>query len=201
MCVDLFCCVPSASVPEYNLTGEFCRKHFLTGLLLRELGLALQDEQDLRHLALATLKTLMAKHSLDARYATKVDRTCLYEKKLNGMNNESWAHSRKFSQCDSYKHNWHVIGHNSCKQQWGCLNECWEVSGWDWVSNVPCVEQFQIQCQPQHNSRTAVKTKTGSTWVWVKTKCVQRENNSWEMRIHYLSRTYWILCNCSDFFL
>lgn len=61
------------SVPEYNLTGEFCRKHFLTGLLLRELGLALQDEQDLRHLALATLKNLMAKHSLDARYATKVD--------------------------------------------------------------------------------------------------------------------------------
>ncbi|CAL8361837.1 unnamed protein product [Merluccius merluccius] len=59
------------SVPEYSLTGEFCRKHFLTGLLLRELGLALQDEQDLRHLALATLKTLMAKHSLDARYATK----------------------------------------------------------------------------------------------------------------------------------
>ncbi|XP_077960822.1 dedicator of cytokinesis protein 10 isoform X11 [Gasterosteus aculeatus] len=59
------------SVPEYNLTGEFCRKHFLTGLLLRELGLALQDEQDLRHLALATLKTLMAKHSLDSRYATK----------------------------------------------------------------------------------------------------------------------------------
>ncbi|KAJ0063925.1 hypothetical protein NL108_014441, partial [Boleophthalmus pectinirostris] len=61
----------SASIPEYNLTGEFCRKHFLTGLLLRELGLALQDEQDLRHLALATLKSLMAKHSLDARYATK----------------------------------------------------------------------------------------------------------------------------------
>ncbi|KAJ3589971.1 hypothetical protein NHX12_007928, partial [Muraenolepis orangiensis] len=61
----------TVSVPEYSLTGEFCRKHFLTGLLLRELGLALQDEQDLRHLALATLKTLMAKHSLDARYATK----------------------------------------------------------------------------------------------------------------------------------
>uniref|UniRef100_A0A4W5PUG1 Dedicator of cytokinesis 10 n=1 Tax=Hucho hucho TaxID=62062 RepID=A0A4W5PUG1_9TELE len=59
-------------VPEYSLTGEFCRKHFLTGLLLRELGLALQDEQDLRHLALASLKNLMAKHSLDARYAMKV---------------------------------------------------------------------------------------------------------------------------------
>ncbi|XP_051718055.1 dedicator of cytokinesis protein 10 isoform X3 [Ctenopharyngodon idella] len=57
--------------PEYSLTEEFCRKHFLTGLLLRELGLALQDEQDLRHLALACLKNLMAKHSLDSRYAIK----------------------------------------------------------------------------------------------------------------------------------
>uniref|UniRef100_A0A8C2XIG5 Dedicator of cytokinesis 10 n=1 Tax=Cyclopterus lumpus TaxID=8103 RepID=A0A8C2XIG5_CYCLU len=66
------------SVPEYNLTGEFCRKHFLTGLLLRELGLALQDEQDLRHLALATLKTLMAKHSLDARYEKQARIASLY---------------------------------------------------------------------------------------------------------------------------
>uniref|UniRef100_A0A8C2EUI5 Dedicator of cytokinesis 10 n=1 Tax=Cyprinus carpio TaxID=7962 RepID=A0A8C2EUI5_CYPCA len=70
--------VPSARITEldlmikcYILTEEFCRKHFLTGLLLRELGLALQDEQDLRHLALACLKNLMAKHSLDSRYATK----------------------------------------------------------------------------------------------------------------------------------
>ncbi|XP_049334628.1 dedicator of cytokinesis protein 10 isoform X4 [Astyanax mexicanus] len=58
-------------MPEYSLTGEFCRKHFLTGLLLKELGLALQDEQDIRHLALASLKNLMAKHSLDSRYAMK----------------------------------------------------------------------------------------------------------------------------------
>lgn len=104
----------SASVPEYNLTGEFCRKHFLTGLLLRELGLALQDEQDLRHLALATLKTLMAKHSLDARYATKVDRTDVnMGKEIEAMKNESWAHSRNSSRvthantytltCDSSK--------------------------------------------------------------------------------------------------
>lgn len=62
-------------MPEYSLTGEFCRKHFLTGLLLRELGLALQDEQDIRHLALANLKSLMAKHSLDSRYALKVTQT------------------------------------------------------------------------------------------------------------------------------
>uniref|UniRef100_A0A8C2JCN6 Dedicator of cytokinesis 10 n=1 Tax=Cyprinus carpio TaxID=7962 RepID=A0A8C2JCN6_CYPCA len=64
---------PLLDFPEYSLTEEFCRKHFLTGLLLRELGLALQDEQDLRHLALACLKNLMAKHSLDSRYATKVN--------------------------------------------------------------------------------------------------------------------------------
>ncbi|XP_058274449.1 dedicator of cytokinesis protein 10 isoform X2 [Hemibagrus wyckioides] len=67
--------IPSARItvdmPEYSLTGEFCRKHFLTGLLLRELGLALQDEQDIRHMALASLKNLMAKHSLDSRYASK----------------------------------------------------------------------------------------------------------------------------------
>lgn len=86
----VFVLFPLVSVPEYNLTGEFCRKHFLTGLLLRELGLALQDEQDLRHLALATLKTLMAKHSLDARYATKVDKIHVYMVvKLKSMNNES----------------------------------------------------------------------------------------------------------------
>uniref|UniRef100_A0A673ATT3 Dedicator of cytokinesis 10 n=1 Tax=Sphaeramia orbicularis TaxID=375764 RepID=A0A673ATT3_9TELE len=87
----------TASVPEYNLTGEFCRKHFLTGLLLRELGLALQDEQDLRHLALATLKTLMAKHSLDARYATKVDRKYVYtvgNEKMASSGGEGHRHAR-----------------------------------------------------------------------------------------------------------
>uniref|UniRef100_A0A8C2EIV7 Dedicator of cytokinesis 10 n=1 Tax=Cyprinus carpio TaxID=7962 RepID=A0A8C2EIV7_CYPCA len=64
--------------PEYILTEEFCRKHFLTGLLLRELGLALQDEQDLRHLALACLKNLMAKHSLDSRYEKQARIASLY---------------------------------------------------------------------------------------------------------------------------
>uniref|UniRef100_A0A8C5C5Y8 Dedicator of cytokinesis 10 n=1 Tax=Gadus morhua TaxID=8049 RepID=A0A8C5C5Y8_GADMO len=75
--------LPSARITgrrleAYTLTGEFCRKHFLTGLLLRELGLALQDEQDLRHLALATLKTLMAKHSLDGRYEKQARIASLY---------------------------------------------------------------------------------------------------------------------------
>lgn len=112
------------SVPEYNLTGEFCRKHFLTGLLLRELGLALQDEQDLRHLALATLKTLMAKHSLDARYATKVDGRHVYTGggNQNGIN-ESFPQSRNSS---SVTHantctRRHVTVGSSCGQRQRCV--------------------------------------------------------------------------------
>uniref|UniRef100_A0A8C4YAG5 Dedicator of cytokinesis 10 n=1 Tax=Gopherus evgoodei TaxID=1825980 RepID=A0A8C4YAG5_9SAUR len=59
-------------IPEYTLTNEFCHKHFLIGLLLREVGYALQEDQDIRHLALAVLKNLMAKHSFDDRYADQV---------------------------------------------------------------------------------------------------------------------------------
>uniref|UniRef100_A0A8C8REW3 Dedicator of cytokinesis 10 n=1 Tax=Pelusios castaneus TaxID=367368 RepID=A0A8C8REW3_9SAUR len=59
-------------IPEYTLTNEFCNKHFLIGLLLREVGFALQEDQDIRHLALAVLKNLMAKHSFDDRYADQV---------------------------------------------------------------------------------------------------------------------------------
>ncbi|XP_068136889.1 dedicator of cytokinesis protein 10 isoform X2 [Hyperolius riggenbachi] len=58
-------------MPEYTLTDDFCRKHFLIGLLLREVGLALQEPQDIRHLALTALKNVMAKHSFDDRYADK----------------------------------------------------------------------------------------------------------------------------------
>uniref|UniRef100_UPI00398F8684 dedicator of cytokinesis protein 10 n=1 Tax=Pristiophorus japonicus TaxID=55135 RepID=UPI00398F8684 len=57
--------------PEYTLTNEFCRNHFLIGLLLREVGFALQEDQDIRHLAIGVLKNLMAKHSFDDRYAAK----------------------------------------------------------------------------------------------------------------------------------
>uniref|UniRef100_A0A6I8PJI7 Dedicator of cytokinesis 10 n=1 Tax=Ornithorhynchus anatinus TaxID=9258 RepID=A0A6I8PJI7_ORNAN len=57
---------------EYTITNEFCRKHFLIGILLREIGFALQEDQDIRHLALAVLKNLMAKHSCDDRYLETV---------------------------------------------------------------------------------------------------------------------------------
>ncbi|XP_012920974.1 dedicator of cytokinesis protein 10 isoform X10 [Heterocephalus glaber] len=58
----------ATDMPEYSVTNEFCRKHFLIGILLREVGFALQEDQDIRHLALAVLKNLMAKHSFDDRY-------------------------------------------------------------------------------------------------------------------------------------
>uniref|UniRef100_A0A2K5K8U7 Dedicator of cytokinesis 10 n=1 Tax=Colobus angolensis palliatus TaxID=336983 RepID=A0A2K5K8U7_COLAP len=58
----------ASEMPEYSVTNEFCRKHFLIGILLREIGFALQEDQDVRHLALAVLKNLMAKHSFDDRY-------------------------------------------------------------------------------------------------------------------------------------
>uniref|UniRef100_A0A8B9MYP8 Dedicator of cytokinesis 10 n=1 Tax=Accipiter nisus TaxID=211598 RepID=A0A8B9MYP8_9AVES len=62
-------CLPIRQKLFYTLTNEFCRKHFLIGVLLREVGFALQEDQDIRHLALAVLKNLMAKHSFDDRYA------------------------------------------------------------------------------------------------------------------------------------
>uniref|UniRef100_A0A663N718 Dedicator of cytokinesis 10 n=1 Tax=Athene cunicularia TaxID=194338 RepID=A0A663N718_ATHCN len=65
----IFLSVLFQDIPEYTLTNEFCRKHFLIGVLLREVGFALQEDQDIRHLALAVLKNLMAKHSFDDRYA------------------------------------------------------------------------------------------------------------------------------------
>uniref|UniRef100_A0A8C4UMT3 Dedicator of cytokinesis 10 n=1 Tax=Falco tinnunculus TaxID=100819 RepID=A0A8C4UMT3_FALTI len=69
---------PRKDIPEYTLTNEFCRKHFLIGVLLREVGFALQEDQDIRHLALAVLKNLMAKHSFDDRYAEPVKKLFVY---------------------------------------------------------------------------------------------------------------------------
>lgn len=68
-------------MPEYSVTNEFCRKHFLIGILLREVGFALQEDQDIRHLALAVLKNLMAKHSFDDRYREPVSSLSLSPKR------------------------------------------------------------------------------------------------------------------------
>ncbi|XP_037232574.1 dedicator of cytokinesis protein 9 isoform X7 [Falco rusticolus] len=56
---------------DYSLTDEFCKNHFLVGLLLREVGNALQEFRDVRQIAISVLKNLMIKHSFDDRYASR----------------------------------------------------------------------------------------------------------------------------------
>ncbi|XP_060247615.1 dedicator of cytokinesis protein 9 isoform X8 [Meriones unguiculatus] len=56
---------------DYSLTDDFCRNHFLVGLLLREVGTALQELREVRVIAVSTLKNLLIKHSFDDRYASR----------------------------------------------------------------------------------------------------------------------------------
>ncbi|KAK1789774.1 hypothetical protein P4O66_014925 [Electrophorus voltai] len=56
---------------DYSLTDDFCKHHFLVGLLLRELGGALQEFRDIRQMSIHVLKNLMIKHTFDDRYTAK----------------------------------------------------------------------------------------------------------------------------------
>ncbi|XP_029460346.1 dedicator of cytokinesis protein 9 isoform X2 [Rhinatrema bivittatum] len=56
---------------DYSLTDEFCKNHFVVGLLLREVGNALQEFRDARQIAISVLKNLMIKHSFDDRYSSR----------------------------------------------------------------------------------------------------------------------------------
>ncbi|CAB0016565.1 unnamed protein product [Nesidiocoris tenuis] len=56
---------------EFWLSEEFCRRHYLAGLLLIEAKNSLSQEASARRLALNTLRDLMAKHELDDRYQAK----------------------------------------------------------------------------------------------------------------------------------
>ncbi|XP_069749821.1 dedicator of cytokinesis protein 11 isoform X2 [Narcine bancroftii] len=56
---------------ECTLTDDFCRHHFLVGLLLRELAIALNEPRDSRAPAIAIVKSLVMKHTFDARYSHK----------------------------------------------------------------------------------------------------------------------------------
>ncbi|KAM5181968.1 dedicator of cytokinesis protein 9 isoform 1-T1 [Mantella aurantiaca] len=56
---------------DYTLTDEFCKNHFLVGLLLREVGNALLEFRDIRQIAIGVLKSLMIKHSFDDRYSAR----------------------------------------------------------------------------------------------------------------------------------
>ncbi|XP_022088047.1 dedicator of cytokinesis protein 9-like isoform X2 [Acanthaster planci] len=56
---------------DYQLTEEYCQQHFLTGLLLREVGSALHDVTEVRQNGIRVLRNLLAKHSFDNRYSSK----------------------------------------------------------------------------------------------------------------------------------
>ncbi|XP_036403695.1 dedicator of cytokinesis protein 11 [Megalops cyprinoides] len=55
---------------EFSLTEDYCRNHFLVGLLLREVADGVHGCPEIRQLAVAVLKNLMVKHALDDRYTT-----------------------------------------------------------------------------------------------------------------------------------
>lgn len=64
-----FLCGPTTEQSlEFSLTEDYCRNHFLVGLLLREVAEALQQGPDVRQLAVSVLKNLLIKHALDERY-------------------------------------------------------------------------------------------------------------------------------------
>ncbi|KAL0970254.1 hypothetical protein UPYG_G00239490 [Umbra pygmaea] len=55
---------------ESSLTEEYCKNHFLVGLLLMQVAEALQGPPEVRQLAVAVLKNLLIKHTKDDRYNT-----------------------------------------------------------------------------------------------------------------------------------
>lgn len=72
------CCVSVCTVhcvvsDELSLTEQFCKQHFLVGLLLQEVraSLTVGSGQE-RRAALTCLRDLLAKHELDDRYQAKV---------------------------------------------------------------------------------------------------------------------------------
>ncbi|XP_047456081.1 dedicator of cytokinesis protein 9-like isoform X3 [Mugil cephalus] len=56
---------------DYSLTDDFCKNHFLVGLLLREVSGALQEFREVRQISIQVLKNLMMKHTFDDRYTSK----------------------------------------------------------------------------------------------------------------------------------
>ncbi|KAG5877388.1 hypothetical protein JTB14_027999 [Gonioctena quinquepunctata] len=56
---------------EFTLSEEFCKHHFIVGLLLQEIKTSLNEVTHIRKVALNTLKNLLAKHELDDRYKSK----------------------------------------------------------------------------------------------------------------------------------
>ncbi|XP_043275620.1 dedicator of cytokinesis protein 9 isoform X2 [Venturia canescens] len=58
-------------ISEYCLSQDFCKHHFLVGLLLQEVKISLNEVVQIRKVAIITLRDLLAKHELDDRYQNK----------------------------------------------------------------------------------------------------------------------------------
>ncbi|XP_049286760.1 dedicator of cytokinesis protein 9 isoform X2 [Anopheles funestus] len=56
---------------QFCLSEEYCRQHFLVGILLQEVKSSLNEVSHIRRMGLVTLKELLAKHDLDDRYQNK----------------------------------------------------------------------------------------------------------------------------------
>ncbi|KAM4020947.1 dedicator of cytokinesis protein 11 isoform 2-T2 [Anomaloglossus baeobatrachus] len=56
---------------ECSLTDDYCKNHFLVGLLLREILQAMQENCEIRFAAISSLKQLLIKHAFDNRYQHK----------------------------------------------------------------------------------------------------------------------------------
>ncbi|XP_058808456.1 dedicator of cytokinesis protein 9 isoform X2 [Phymastichus coffea] len=62
---------PTRSEPvndDYYLSENFCKYHFLVGLLLQQVKVSLDETVPLRKVAVSILRDLLAKHELDDRY-------------------------------------------------------------------------------------------------------------------------------------
>lgn len=62
---------PPEMMLHFTLSEEFCRQHFLAGLLLQELKHSLNEATAVRRHALRIFKNLLAKHELDDRYQNR----------------------------------------------------------------------------------------------------------------------------------
>ena len=64
---------------DFVLSDDFCRKHFLVGILLREVECSLDyDAGSVRRKTFEILRNLIAKHDCDSRYAEPVSALCVY---------------------------------------------------------------------------------------------------------------------------
>lgn len=64
----------SKSQYSYSMDEQFCRNHFLVGLLLKHLSSALHSIPDIRWNAIQTFRDILAKHIFDDRYVTNEEK-------------------------------------------------------------------------------------------------------------------------------